>query len=444
MRAVAFSAPVLVVLYLCVALFPLALSSVGARPPRPVWDELASGAGMLAFAVILMEFVLSGRFRTVSGRIGMDVTMRFHQLVARTALVLVLAHPFLYTAPFNPPRPWDASRQLTLAFDAGALDAGLAAWILLGVLVAVAIGRRQLDFRYETWRLIHGIGALLVAGFTLRHALGMGRYSADPVLAWFWIALTAAAALTLVQVYVLKPLLLLRRPWTVREVRRIGDRTWEVTLDPRGHDGMAYEAGQFAWLNIGHTPFSLFENPFSISSAPGPGRQLQFVIKELGDFTRSLGGIKPGTRAFVDGPYGNLTAARHREPGIALIAGGVGIAPLLGIMRQLRHDGDGRPAKIVYGNRIREQIVYADELDEFARQRGSEVVHVLSEPPAGWTGRTGIVDAELIRSVFGAPEMRDWLFVLCGPAAMMEAVEDALIGLGVPADRIESERFQYD
>lgn len=440
----AFSAPVLVVLYMCVALFPLALSAAGARPPRSVWDELASGAGMLAFAVILMEFVLSGRFRTVSGRIGMDVTMRFHQLIARTALVLALAHPFLYASPFNPPRPWDASRQLTLSFDAGALDAGLVAWILLGVLVAVAIGRRQLDYRYETWRLMHGLGALLVAGFTLRHALGMGRYSADPVLAWFWIGLTAAAALTLVQVYVLKPLLLLRRPWTVREVRKIGDRTWEVTLDPRGHGGMEYEAGQFAWVKVGRSPFSLYENPFSISSAPGPGRQLQFVIKELGDFTRSLGRIAPGTKAYVDGPYGNLTAAGHREHGIALIAGGVGIAPLLGILRQLRHDGDARPAKIVYGNRIREQIVYADELDAFARERGSEVVHVLSEPPPDWTGRTGIVDAELIRSVFAAPEMRDWLFVLCGPAAMMEAVEDALICLGVPADRIESERFQYD
>jgi ferredoxin-NADP reductase len=56
----------------------------------------------------------------------------------------------------------------------------------------------------------------------------------------------------------------------------------------------------------------------------------------------------------------------------------------------------------------------------------------------------GVVDPDLIRQVFDAPGRREWLYVLCGPPAMMEVVEDTLIEMGVPAKQILSERFNYD
>ena len=102
------------------------------------WDEIATGAGLLAFAIILVEFVLSGRFRTISRTIGMDVTMRFHQLLARTALALALLHPFLYQSPFNPQLPWDPSRQLTLTHDLGSLGTGILGWVLLVTLIVLS------------------------------------------------------------------------------------------------------------------------------------------------------------------------------------------------------------------------------------------------------------------------------------------------------------------
>lgn len=425
-------------------LLPLILAWAGARPPRGFWDELASGAGMLAYAIILVEFLLSGRFRSISAHIGMDVTMRVHQLFARCALALALVHPFLYRGAFNPPLPWDTTRQASLTWDFGALATGIAAWILLPTFVLMAIGRDRVGFKYETWRWMHGIGALLIAGLLLHHALAAGRYSADPVLAGAWGVLFAVAVLSLVNVYLVKPALQRRRAWEVASVRPLGLKIWELTLRPLGHAGLSYAAGQFVWLNVGNSPFSLRENPFSIASAPAGGASLQFVIKELGDFTCSLGSVRPGTRAYLDGPHGNLVVSGRRAPGIALIAGGVGIAPLLGILRQLRHEGDKRPVTLVYGNRVAEQIVYREELEAFARDGSTRFVPVLSEPPPGWRGRVGLVDAALVRELFAADEARDWLYVLCGPPAMMTIVEDTLIDLGVPARRILSESFNYD
>ena len=437
------SSYLLVPLYLIVTLLPLALAWFGARPARPFWDEMATGAGMLAFSIILVEFVLSGRFRTVSRSIGMDVTMRFHQLLARTALVFALVHPFLYDSPRNPQQPWDPTRQLTIAYELESLATGIIAWVLLPAFILISISRARSSYTYETWRMMHGIGALLITGLVLHHTLVAGRYSQDPLLAWIWIGLFMIAVTTLIYIYLVRPIRQRQRGWTVNAVKPLALKTWEVTIEPDGHSGLSYEAGQFVWLNIGHSTFSINENPFSISSAPSSGPALQFAIKELGDFTRIIGNIKLGEKAHLDGPHGNLVITGRSEPGIALIAGGIGIAPLIGILRQLRFERDSRSTMLVYGNRVREQILYNEEVSDLSSVHGTKVIHTLTQPQEDWEGRVGRVDDNLIRDLF-QPEMKQWLFVLCGPDAMMETVEDSLIDLGVPPYQILSERFRYD
>ena len=435
----------LVPLYLALLLLPLALAWAQGLPPRPLADDLAAGAGLLALAVILAEFFLLGRFRAVTRRAGSDVVMRAHQLLARGALVLAVVHPFLYVSPMTPPPVWDVTSQTALNYGWEGLWPGIAAWLLLGGLVAMAIARDASGARYQHWRLLHGLAAVAVAGLGVLHAARAGRYSADPMLGRVWIALLALAVAALLCVYLVAPLLRRRRPWRVASVAPAAARTWTVTLTPAFEGRVEYKAGQFAWLNIGHGVFSLNENPFSISSAPSAGRDLEFIVKELGDFTRTIGQVPPGSRAWVEGPHGHLTHEGHDDaPGIALIAGGVGIAPLLGILRELAATGDTRPTALLYGNRSEAQIVARAELDHLADTHGTEVVHVLSEPPEGWTGATGMIDAALLRRHFGDPARRGWLYILCGPPAMLVSVEQALRALGVPSSRILSERFVYD
>ncbi|MEQ8605205.1 MAG: ferric reductase-like transmembrane domain-containing protein [Marivibrio sp.] len=434
----------LLLLYLAAVGAPLLLAAASDRPPRGLGDELAAGAGMSAFAILLLEFVLSGRFRALCAKAGMDRLMRFHQLAARAALGLALAHPLLYGAPFQVPLPWDPSRQLTLVDDGRGLATGAAALVLLIVLVALGIGRRQAPFSYETWRLLHGLGALATAGFALHHALSAGRYSQDLPLVLLWSGLAGAAGLSLLWIYLVKPIAQRRRPWRVSGVRALAERTWELTVEPEGHAGLAFRAGQFVWLSVGRSPFSLAENPFSIASAPAEGPSLRFVIKERGDFTRRVKDLTPGTRAYLDGPVGALTVDGREAGGLALIAGGVGVAPLLSILHQHRSERDARPLHLVYGNRTEDQIVDRAALAEAAQAPQIETTFVLSEPPEGWTGRTGVLDPALIRELFGGQDHRDWLYVLCGPPAMIESVEGALRALGAPPERILAERFQYD
>ncbi|MEX0340832.1 MAG: ferric reductase-like transmembrane domain-containing protein, partial [Arenibacterium sp.] len=416
---------VLICIYFLAVTLPLILSWIFGGPPRALHQELASGLGILAFSMILAEFVLSGRFKSMSKGVGMDVIMRFHQVMARTALAFALLHPFLYqSTPAGGQRPWDPTRQLTITTDFSALSSGIAAFLILPCLVFLAIGRSRLEYKYETWRLIHGMAALLIALLLLHHTTYAGRYGSHPVMTWFWVAMTGFAVGSLLYVYVLVPLVGTSRAWRVSSVTRLTPKQWEVNVIPVGGHRLDYVAGQFVWLNLGHSSFSMKENPFSICSAPASGAELSFMIKELGDFTNTVGDVETDTVAYLDGPYGNLCIEGRSEPGVALLAGGVGLSPLLGILRQMRLTGDRRKVKMIYGNRKADQIAYREELG------AQNVTYVLSEPPKDWDGETGLIDEALLDRVFASEEYRDWVFVMCGPAVMMNVVEDHLIRRG--------------
>jgi len=435
---------VLLCLYVLVALLPLGLAALQGLPPRPFQDELASAIAMVGFSMLLVEFVLSGRFRWVSGRLGIDVTMRFHQLIARGLAVFILVHPFLYSLPFTGARPWDTTGQLTLGLDGASFASGGIAWLLLPILVGIAMFRRQLPYRYESWRLMHGVGAALIALLTLHHAVTAGRYARDPVLTAFWLIMALIALSTLAHAYLIGPLRMLRRPYRVKSVAPVALKTWELVIEPERGSALGFEPGQFVWLTLGRSPFAVTEHPFSISSCPADRPQVAFVIKEAGDFTNTIGTVQAGAPAYVDGPHGNLVVPDGHDAGITFIAGGVGLAPILSILRQLRSDQDSRPITLVYGNRAVDQIIYESELNEMKNDLDMTIHHVLSEPPPGWTGASGMIDEPLLRKLLDPDDREGRLYFVSGPNPMIDAVEDILGRLGVPMSRVLTEKFSYD
>lgn len=436
--------PALLVLYLLIALAPLALAALLGAPARNPWRELASGLAMVGFAMLLLEFVLSGRFHGVSGRVGIDVTMRVHQLAALGLLLFLFAHPFLYAVPRLSPDPMRAASFVQRMFTGEWYRSGVVAWCLLLALVPMAIFRDRLPFRYEIWRASHGLGAALIAGLGLHHTLTVGTHGAHPVLAGFWVVMTGLAVLTLLFVYVLKPLSQLRRPYRVVANRQVADRCWELVVRPDHDQSVHFLAGQFAWLNLGHHPLSLTEHPFSISSAPAGRPDVAFTIKQSGDFTNRIGEVPVGTRAWLDGPHGHFVLPDPHPDRIAFIAGGVGFAPIISMLRQLRAERWRGRAALVYGNRVETQLLYREELRQMAGELNLELHLVLSEPPPGWTGPVGELDREMLDACLDPVDRAGWVYFVCGPPPMMNSVEHSLRDFGVPARQIVAERFKYD
>ncbi|MEX0961227.1 MAG: hypothetical protein WDZ63_18260 [Burkholderiales bacterium] len=349
----------------------------------------------------------------------------------------------LYTLPVAEHRPWDPTGQLTLGLSPASTVTGLLAWGLLAVLVLAAICRNSFPWRYETWRLAHGVGAAVIAGASLHHVLDAGRYSGLPAVQLFWWIAFAVALGSLLLVYVVRPLTQKACPFRVASVTRVAAKTWEIVLEAAGPKRFRYRAGQFAWLKIG-SPRPLYENPFSFSSSPAEGDQLRFLIKEAGDFTGGIGAVARGTAAYLDGPHGHMTIPDRHSGAIVLIAGGIGIAPMLSLLRELGARKDPRPVTLIYGNRNREQIVPVETLADTARLRNFTCHYVLSEPPEGWAGITGHLDRRTLEQCLRTDERRNSRYYLCGSVPMIDSVERALEELGVPLGQIVAEKFQYD
>ncbi|RPH58457.1 MAG: hypothetical protein EHM83_17365, partial [Burkholderiales bacterium] len=434
---------ILVVAYLGLASAPVLIGWAQGWPPRPLRDELSSGLAMTAFAILLIEFLLSGRFRAVSAPIGIDLTMRLHQLLGRLAVVFVFLHPVAYSLPLAQ-APWDDTRASVLGLTPAATATGLVAWVVLMVLAWFAIVRDRLPYRYETWRLTHGIGAAVVAVASLHHTLEAGRYASAGLARAFWITATAAALLSLVWVYLVKPLAQAASPYRVARTERVAHAIWRVVIEPLAASAFRFRAGQFVWLKSGSW-LKLADHPFSIASGPADLPRIEFVIKEAGDFTADLPRrLAAGTPVYLDGPFGNFTVDRRIGQAIVLMAGGVGIAPALSILRGLATDGETRPVTLIYANRIVEQIVAQDELDRLGERLDLRVHHVLSEPPAGWSGETGLIDAAMMRRLIRRELRAQPLCFVCGPVPMIDSVERDLSALGVPVSQVVSERFRYD
>jgi ferredoxin-NADP reductase len=115
---------------------------------------------------------------------------------------------------------------------------------------------------------------------------------------------------------------------------------------------------------------------------------------------------------------------------------------MMSMIRTLADRGDKRPVILVYGSKDWESITFREELEEQKMRLDLKVVHVLRRPPAGWTGESGYLTAEVFRRHLTPPYAEHEYFI-CGPPVMMDAIEDALAELHVPMSQYHSERYSF-
>jgi predicted ferric reductase len=164
-------------------------------------------------------------------------------------------------------------------------------------------------------------------------------------------------------------------------------------------------------------------------------------IRKLGDFTSAIQNVPVGRRVYLDGPYGAFTMGSPADMHV-LIAGGVGVTPMMSIIRTLADQGDKRPVILLYGSMDWESITFREDLEALTSRLDLTVVHVLKDPPAGWTGERGFITAEMFKRHLPLP-YADHEYFICGPDVMMDAIEKALGELGVPQPKYHTERYSF-
>jgi predicted ferric reductase len=425
--------------WLVLALAPLAVALL-ADPldaGRPFATELGVACGFVAFALIALELALVSRLRAASEPFGTDVLMLLHRQLGLLALGFLVAHVALLAR---------GGAGLALLDPLSALPlARYGAWAFLAVLaiVATSLLRRRLRLVYEAWQAVHVLGAALAVSAMLAHALAAGAYTSAPAVRAVLVLFAALFLALLLRYRLVRPLLLLRRPWEVAANRDEGADTRTLVLRPVGHAGLAFEPGQFVWLCTGRSPLLAGQHPLTISSSAEQDaeRTLELSIKALGDWSRrDVPALAPGRRVWVDGPYGAFTPDRTPAQGFVLIAGGIGVTPMRSILLTLRDRGDRRPVWLFYAADRRARTVFGAELARLERELDLRLVHVFEHPEPDWQGERGYVTGAVLRRHL-PPRLDHLQFFVCGPAPMMAALERDLRELGVRPGRIQTERF---
>jgi predicted ferric reductase len=424
--------------YLLVILIPLALVwAVGREPTDGLLAISATDTGLLAFSLLVVALVLMARVTSLVGAFGIERILQMHRVVALCAVALVVGHIVLVLV--TDPR---GLAIFDLRDTTSAAWAAIIATAALAAVVGFALRRKRRKPRYEGWRMVHlALAATVFFGAWL-HIWWLDQLS-DNVLFAGWFVLMALVVLAVaLRRWVWLPARAHRRSYVVDDVTPVPGDAVTLAVKAHGHGGLPFKAGQFAWLKIGSSSFVFEEHPFTIASMADTPHQKEFTIKALGDFSELLRGMRPGRRVFIDGPYGRFTIeGLDSSEGFVFIAGGVGITPMLSMLRTLSHRGDTRPHLLLLGARTVDDMMMRSEIEELAGQLDLRIVDVVDSPPPDWTGERGRIDASLLdRCLPRHPRNHDYF--LCGPPPMVIAVGKYLREAGIPYRRIHTEQFE--
>ncbi len=235
--------------------------------------------------------------------------------------------------------------------------------------------------------------------------------------------------------------------WQLATVTAIRDETPTVRSLTLGVPAWAgHRPGQHLDLRLTAADGYSVERSYSIASEPERADEIEITVERIDD-----GEVSPflddvvvvGDRIEVRGPIGGYFVWEAALGGpLLLVAGGSGVVPLMAMLRHRSRVVSRIPTRLLFSSRHLEEIIYREELDRLSSNAdGLEVIHTLtrSQPP-GWSGFSRRIDERMLAEVLEPLGIAAHAY-LCGPSSLVETAANALVRLGLPPDRVRTERF---
>ncbi|AHC13600.1 ferredoxin reductase family protein [Salinispira pacifica] len=400
--------------------------------------------GLVGFTLISLQFLLSSRLPFIEKTYGQDQLIYVHRLAGITAVLLLIGHGVIYLV-----YRISASGGLRLRFPSDIPVLGGIAGLILLILVAfTAAFRVNLKLSYERWKILHRITFVLYPGLFI-HSMLLGTTIASNRLVYIlWLTMFAMVLFS----WVWRIHLYLRsrkKPYMLSSIEPLNHDV--VQLSFAGED-LDHKPGQFAFISLKIGDKTEPAHPFTISSSP-ISKDVVFTIKAVGDFTSQLVDNHAGSSAYIEGPYGRFSYTNVDDSSpLLFIAGGVGITPMLSMLRLLRKDDPDRRIVFIWGNKTEEDIFLKEELREIQNDmKNLKMVHVLSkaQDPGSVNAAQaaeipglldyGFVDESCLNR--HAAVEKDWEVFVCGPPVMMSKLSKTLKVSGVPSAKVHMEKF---
>ena len=390
-------------------------------------------AGFTGAYLILVMVVLIARLPWLERAVGQDRLVRWHRRIGPWPLVLITAHVVLITLGYAELARVGALHQLWVFLtsypDVLAAAVGFGLLIMAGI-SSIRMARRRL--KYETWWIVHLYMYLALALAFAHQIVTGGAFVGHPLTRAIWIAVWISTAGMVIVFRVTHPVVRnLRHRLRVAAVREEAPGVFSVICSGRQLDRLAVSGGQFFQWRFLTRGLWWHAHPYSMSALPRPP-YIRVTIKGLGDQSRAVAHLKPGTRVAIEGPYGTFTHHARSSDRIVMIGAGVGITPLRALLEDLPTSIN---VTVVIRASTPDDIVHRDEVAALVDHCGGQFHQVIgSRHKVRFDART------LKRLV---PDISSCDVYVCGPEGFSKSVVAEARKLGVHRDRIHEEAFAF-
>ena len=204
------------------------------------------------------------------------------------------------------------------------------------------------------------------------------------------------------------------------------------TVELPGGRSLGNEPGQFVEVSL----FGIGEAPISISSSPSRSNgTFELCVRNVGDVTNGMHSMEAGAPLGVRGPFGHgFPVEKMKGKDILFAAGGLGLAPLRSLINEvLDLRGFFGRVIILYGTKQPSEILFKDDLLQWAEREDVEFHMTVDRGDESWTGNVGVITT-LFPKITINP--RNTVAATCGPPIMYRFVLMELLGKGIPESQI--------
>lgn len=383
----------------------------------------------------LLGILLVSRIPWVEQGVGHDRLIRWHRKLGPYSLFLVGFHVLFVTIGYAGQSHIPLYSQMWSFFkEFPWMWAALGAFILMVTAGVTSYKKARAKMSYETWWMIHVYTYLAIALSFMHQVLNGQMFIGHPLNRAYWTGLYIFMGLSVITWRLGIPIARsIRHNLKVNRVIIEGPGIISIIMRGRKLHKLAAEGGQFFGWRFLANKHLMISHPYSLSAAPTE-HLMRITVKDLGDHSRSLAYMKPGTRVFVEGPYGAFTAGRSSRRHVVLIGGGVGITPIRAIMEEFK---PGVEMDVLFRASREADLVFRQELDYLAAHSEGRVrIHYLvgsrQNHPMDLATLTNLI-----------PRFAESDIYICGPVPLVEAVRHAARAAGIPKSRFHDEAFAF-